>query len=58
MSSRPTMIPLLEGLTCGESYILIGLAVLLTVCTFLLTKRCRNVPPLSAQVIVILSLKI
>jgi hypothetical protein len=37
MSNRPTMLPILDGLTCGESYCLIALAGLVTGCTFFFT---------------------
>ncbi|OBT88366.1 hypothetical protein VE02_02348 [Pseudogymnoascus sp. 03VT05] len=49
MSNRPTMLPILDGLTCGESYYLIALAVLLTGCTFFFTKRCRKAPSFSTK---------
>ncbi|ELR05568.1 hypothetical protein GMDG_07488 [Pseudogymnoascus destructans 20631-21] len=49
MSNRPTMLPILDGLTCGESYYLIALAVFLTGCTFVFTKRCRKIPSFSTK---------
>ncbi|KFY34438.1 hypothetical protein V494_06773 [Pseudogymnoascus sp. VKM F-4513 (FW-928)] len=43
------MLPILDGLTCAESYCLIGIAVLVTGCILFFAKRCRNIPSFAAQ---------